>query len=212
MVSSVVWITLAGILLVCVEIIIALYFYYKEEEYKSEKNHVINLANLQDGRAYGHSLYVEKIAGDRHKIMLYPTDFDFHDKESLREIKPVEIIVDSGKMLSFPKGTWSKYKNILFLLPTHANHLPKEFLQTSFGKTLALYMETVNAEYSVQQALLEGIARQKEHIKNLGNGEATVERLRQIEGLLKDAIKIGNPEPKKSSLLSNTGLSGSQNV
>lgn len=162
----------------------------KEPQLTDEYNFGFNFADLEKGFAYGSIINEENAAYDRKVITLMPKDINLYNIKKNKKIVPIKFIVDKNKTITLSRGTVSADKNIKFFLPKNASDFPKEFLETSLGKILSMYVELLNADNTVQVALLEGLERQRNYIKTMGHGEVSIEKMKQLEELFESIDKF----------------------
>jgi len=181
-----------GILFLVVVVLIAVFvrLYNKEEEVGEDLPFVINFAKPGVG-AYGYLKdKIKSPIGRREIITLVPKDISHKDIIDKKEIKPQSFIVEKGKDCSLPRGSFSPGKNIFILLPKHAMDFSEEFLNTEIGSIFAFYTEYLNADNVVKEAMLEGMRRMSSHIRDMGEGEVSIDALEKIKSLSKDAVEM----------------------
>ena len=180
-----------GILIVICIIIAIVYVAYREEKHISEPVIFFNwLSHKTGGRAVGKIISSMKGAGGRHLVEFKPMDIGLEEKKKRIIPKKARVILGKGKKVDFPKGTLSGELNLSFGLPKHADDFPDAIKNTEFGKFLMFYTELTNATNNEIDALKEGFDRQSRHIKEMGFGEVSVERMDQMEGLFKDMLEM----------------------
>lgn len=171
----------------------------KEDDNKEERVFAINFADLDAGRAYGNIISIDKRPHGRHLVTLEPRDIGLKTIKDKKKIPNEEFIVATNKISTLPKGRWSKDKNILVLLPQHARDFPEEFLETSIGKALAFYVEYLNSDNTVKDAMAGGIEIMKSHLQKIGEGEMSIELINQLQGLFKDVATMKDDVRKDKS-------------
>lgn len=178
---------------------------YKEEELEKDNPIGINfLATNSEGRAIGVEKSIVVGKGDRRVITLSPRDVM---TKGLKELKDVTVIVDKNKLLSLPKGVFSKDKNINLYLPPSIDKFPEPLKKTLFGKLLMFLTTITNAENAELDALQEGMKRQAAHIESLGMGELSKEKMTQLEEVYTDLLNAAKDIKKdKTGYTSPSGI------
>jgi hypothetical protein len=115
-----------------------------------------------------------------------PYDIDLSKKE---KIEDVNIIVDSGKLVSLPKGHPSKDKNFLIALPPKAEELSPIIKDTLVGKGIMFMTELDNLAKNQTDILREGIERRDALSKEYGTGEMSVKFLQFTQALVQDYME-----------------------
>jgi hypothetical protein len=159
---------------------------YREEPKDKDNPYCINfLSGQTEGRAIG----VEKttIVGKNGRRIVKFSPKDIYN-DNLIEIPDVEAVVDQNKIISLPKGTLSKDKNINIFLPATPDRFPDPLKQHEFGKMLMFWTSLKSADNALIDSLKEGMLRQTEHLKSLGGGEVSVEKMTQIHELFEDTL------------------------
>ncbi len=169
---------------------IAIIWFSKDEEEDNDSAFGINfIAGNSKGRAIGIENGVILGKDDRKVINFSPRDVRIKDA---KQISDVEVIVDKNHIVTLPKGTWSRDKNINIYLPPSPDKFPEPLKNHEFGKILMLYTALKDADNAEIDAFKEGMKRQKAHIISMGAGEISVEKINQIDELFQqslDAIK-----------------------
>ena len=169
-------------------IIIVVIRFAKDEEDLQDRTLGINfLTNYTDGVALGIETSIVTGKSGRKIVTLAqrdvaPTNFD--------KMKEVKVVVDKNKIITLPKGTWSREKNINLYMPPSAEDFPDTLKHTEFGKMLMLWTEIQNAVNSELDMVKEGSRRKSEVLKRLGDGELSRENLITINEFQKDLVKL----------------------
>jgi hypothetical protein len=188
MVSALIIFSIIGALIVTGLIIWLLVVIFRDKEEEKDRNMALNfMSNYSNGRAYGQELSVDKSFEGRFIITFMPKDIT---SDSLKTLKAEKIIVDKGKLISLPRGTWSKEKNISIYLPIRAEDFPDALKQTEFGKMLMLFTEMKNSVNSEVDMVREGSRRKDDILKRIGDGELSGEILDANHELIKELIKM----------------------
>lgn len=165
---------------------IAIIYFSKEEEEERDNAYGINfLTHNTQGGAIGVEKYVKYGKDGRRIIKFSPRDVYVKD---VKQILDIDVIVDKNKTISIPKGLWSKDKNINIYLPPSPDDFPEPLKKTEFGKILMLYTALKDADNAELEAFKTGMARQAEHIKSMGAGEISVERITQLDEMFQEAL------------------------
>ena len=167
---------------------VLVYIIGKEEKVREEKVFGFSFFPQYHGsRAYG-SIIDQKL-GDEGRISKILKPGDISISEILKREKPKNqrINVEKNKVLSLQKG-FSKGRFIELYLPPTADDFPEEIKNSPIGKMLMFYTELTNASNTQIEAMSEGITRQKEHLKEMGWGEASISRLNYMQELFDDAL------------------------
>lgn len=192
-----------GLSLTCVVlgiVAIILWTYLKEE--KEDNNFVLNLiAHKYFHRAYGDIIDVKNGPFGRKMILMKPKDLSLKEIMKGEKPLPIKIFFNKNHEVVISKNSLSKGKNINLILPYKADELSEELKNTPFGKAMALYIETQNADKVVIKALDSQISTMASHLKNINGGEATIELMNLyreflgdvLESSLKTKDKVTNP-------------------
>jgi hypothetical protein len=174
---------------------IAIVFFHKEEEEDRDNPYGINfLTQHTQGGAIGIERYVKYGKDGRRIIKFSPRDVYVKD---MTQIPDIDIIVEKNKTISVPKGAWSKDKNINIYLPPSADAFPEPLKSTEFGKMLIFWTALKDANNSELDAFKEGMKRQSAHIKSMGAGEISVEKITQLDEFFMEALDAIKDTKKK---------------
>jgi hypothetical protein len=174
---------------------LAIIWFGKEEDEDFDNPICINfMSDYSDGRFIGVQKYSVLGKDDRRIITISPRDVLIKD---VKHIPDVKVIVDKNKLIPLSKGQGSRDKNVNIILPKDASHFPKQLKESMFGKWLMFLTELQNAENSELDAFKEGMARQSAHIKSMGAGELSVERMTQLTEYFDEVIKSIQEAKKK---------------
>ena len=182
-------------------VILAIIVYVKFREEEEEKDNPLGinfLANHSNGRAIGIEKEIIIGKGNRKIITLSPRDINRENIKKL-DIEDVKVIVDKNKLISIPKGLWSKDKNINIYLPSKLSDFSTALKQTEFGKMLMFWTAIKNADNAEIDALQEGMKRQAAHIESIGAGELSVAKMQQIEEIYSDLLSAAKESKKDKS-------------
>lgn len=100
----------------------------------------------------------------------------------------IEIIVMPTQIIKHPKGTWSIEKEIIEIFPVNSQEYVNNVLRG---------IEIANAESMIINAQKEGLARAREHLNDLGEGEISMANLRLKEDFLKNSMQSLSKEDTK---------------
>lgn len=174
---------------------LAVIWFGKEEDENLDNPICINfLADYSDGRFIGIEKYSVLGKDGRKVITMSPRDVLIKD---IKKIQDVKVIVDENKLLPLSKGQGSRDKNVHIYLPKDASHFPKQLKESMFGKWLMFLTELQNVENSELDAFKEGMKRSSAHIKAMGAGELSVERMTQLTEYFDEVIKSIQEAKKK---------------
>jgi len=163
------------------------------------------VAHLSDGRFIGNEEKVSKGRNGRYVISLDPKDIDIRNE---KEVKPVTVIVDNNKLISVPRGSLSRERNVNFYLPPNANDIPDALKDTLIGRAMMWATELKNYEKTVIEILREGGERKDLMLKKIGDGEISKEFISFQEGLVSDYLqKVVSPKDVKGERAGNISLS-----
>lgn len=199
------WISIAIILSVLVNlglIGILIFLFIRKDKKAKDKPFVLNfMSPFSKGRFIGVEESVEKCSNGNLIIHFLPKDID-EDKMKEEDIKPIPIIVERSKYLSFPRGSASSDKSINVILPKSVQDFAPQIKQNDLIKAMIWATELRNLEKSVTNVLEEGIARRDEIYTKLGTGELSKEFIEFTEEMVKDSIKIAiDPKIKDKQTL-----------
>lgn len=111
-------------------------------------------------------------------------DIDISNPELILQ----KAIIDNGKMLSMPKGTLSKKRNVIIALPPRAEDLTGSFKETLFGKGIMFMTELDNFAKTQVEILREANNRKDSLAKEIGTGELSVIFTNQIKEHVQDYL------------------------
>lgn len=188
--SGVLYVGIGILLVVFMALIgIALNYYFREEEKPEDDPFILNfMSQRTNGHAYGLEKAAQRTTSGRWNCSFDPKDV--RPKDIIKNLwKPQEVVVDYDKVVTLPKGMFSKHKNVKIYLPQNAEDLTPALKDTSFGKMLMLMIEKQNLDKTIQEMLREGTKRRDDLLKELGDGELSAEWLTSIKTLLVEDIK-----------------------
>lgn len=109
------------------------------------------------------------------------------DKDEEPKIK--DIITSKRFELFFPKGTWSKARNRLWILPTSPERLPQPIRDNSIiGTTLTTAIILKKIEKNMEETWKAGSDAQAKLIKRFQAGEITQETIDQLKPFIEQMI------------------------
>jgi hypothetical protein len=190
----------AGIIIVfglatVVGIWIAILFYGKDDEEERDNPYGINfLTQHTQGGAIGVERYVKYGKNGRRIIKFSPRDVYVKD---MTQIPDIDVIVEKNKTISIPKGAWSKDKNINIYLPPSADAFPEPLKNTEFGKMFMFWTALKDADNAELDAFKEGMRRQSAHIRSMGAGEISIEKITQLDEYFMEALDAIKDTKKK---------------
>lgn len=180
---------------VVIGIWIIILFYAKDEEEERDNPYGINfLTQHTQGGAIGVERYVKYGKDGRRVVKFSPRDVYVRD---MTQIPDIDIIVEKNKTLSIPKGAWSRDKNINIYLPPSADDFPEPLKKTEFGKMFMFWTALKDADNAEIEAFKEGMKRQAEHIKSMGAGELSVEKITQLDEYFQEALNAIRDSKRK---------------
>ena len=103
------------------------------------------------------------------------------------ENEPIRVAVEPSNVISYPKGVWSEEKAILEILPNSA----KDYINNILTK-----IELEKAENSIIAAQKEGLARQKMHLRDMGEGEISGINLGLNKDFVEQTLRAGSKDDK----------------
>jgi hypothetical protein len=159
---------------------------HKKEAYRDNPILLNFTSSLNGGRFLGSVISSQIVKNKRHFLTMAPYDIDLSKKE---KIEDVNIIVDSGKLVSLPKGHPSKDKNFLIALPPKAEELSPIIKDTLVGKGIMFMTELDNLAKNQTDILREGIERRDALSKEYGTGEMSVKFLQFTQALVQDYME-----------------------
>lgn len=165
------------------------YFLTKDEEEKEDRPHFDCFIKQNCGHSYGKVLKIEKAINGNEIVTYKPQDISLVKLKKLKKIEPIKVIIPQGNLHLLPKGSCSNDKDRYLGFGKNADDFPKGFKETLFGKWMTLLTELQNTDNTIIEAYKERVKRQTQHIKEVGMGEATRERIQHFEGLLLDSLK-----------------------
>lgn len=159
----------------------------KEGEFPKDNIKVINFLS-QYTNGYCEGFYLNKIFGDKRSIINFrPTDVDFN---YAHKVGDQDVVVKNSLIETFPKGTLSNEVSIMYLLPPDAESLPKDFRETTLGKTFANIIAKQNAR-DVALEVLKSKSNVEDDLLMRTEGKQRVkEFLEQNLELNKEIVKI----------------------
>jgi len=174
---------------------IAIIWFSKDEEEERDNPYGINfMTQHTQGGAIGVEKYVKYGKDGRRIVKFSPRDVYVKD---VTQIPEMDIIVDKNKTISIPKGFWSKDKNINIYLPPTPDKFPEPLKRTEFGKMLMFWTALKDADNAEIEAFKTGMSRQSEHIKKMGAGEISIERITQLDEMFQEALDAIKDTRKK---------------
>ncbi|MEK6878847.1 MAG: hypothetical protein AABY22_04565 [Nanoarchaeota archaeon] len=144
------------------------------------------MAQYSKGRALG--VEEKTIMGKGNRFIKYFSAKDINVKDENPDIN-TKIVAQHDRIIPFPKGTWSKDRDIIMILPPTTAEFPNHLKDHEFGKFLMTYVELKNAVESEVKILREGTRRRDAILKEMGDSEISEKYLKSVEGLFKDTIK-----------------------
>lgn len=168
---------------------------------KPEDNPIIwNLmSHRSNGHAFGTVNTIKKHGSGRQRI--------FYDPKDLRPIDVLtknwtqqDIIIDSDKLITLPRGDNSDHKNLIIACPKNPEDLSDHFKGSELGKLFAFHIEKKNVETSVVKAIREGSKRKDSILQELGDGELSAELFSHIKGILLDDLKDAISRSKEKQI------------
>lgn len=105
--------------------------------------------------------------GNRCEITYEVRDVDVRNPQVITQVG----YIDSGKLISCPKGFPSKNRNFAIALPLNAEDLPRSFKETLLGKGIMYMTELDNVAKSCEEILRKGIKDREALLKDIGTGE-----------------------------------------
>jgi hypothetical protein len=100
-----------------------------------------------------------------------------------------QIIAEPNKVLSYPKGTWSKDRAIIEILSEDAQSFLSKHLKN---------LEVANAETHIIKGLQEGLKRGQMHLEELGEGELSARNLSQRDNFDALLMKLHGKDTDKA--------------
>lgn len=155
-----------------------------------------------DGRFVGIERDHKTGKDGRHIISLDPKDVDLSKDE---DMKPVKVIVDARKIISMPKGTVSRDKNINIYLPKSATDFPDAIKDSDLGKAFMWLTELKNLVNTEVEMLAEGHTRKDALLIRIGTGEISRSFMKFNEELVKDALEAAVNSKDKPKTAGNLG-------
>lgn len=101
---------------------------------------------------------------------------------------PIKVITQSQNEDIRPKGTYMPYNDYIRILPEDSK---------KWFANISKKLEESSALNSIVDAQKEGIARQKMHLKNLGEGEISEVQMNLIAAFTEKLLKSGTKEEKQ---------------
>ena len=164
---------------------LAYIYYYKEDDIEDRPLCINWMSQFSGNRFLGIETDSKIGKNGRHIIEYLP--LDIHSK-NIKSIQREIAIIDKNKIISFPKGSLSRDKNLNMYLPPTASDFNDNIKNTEFGKILMWITELKNADNTVIDALKESNKRQAAIVKDLAFGEATIKKMKQLQTYQDDAI------------------------
>jgi hypothetical protein len=185
---------LSCIVISAVIVIIISIVKYGKEELSIDSNIGINvMAKYCDGRAIGVEKDIKLGKEGRKIISFSPRDVNPY---LIDTIEDVPVIVDKNKCIPFPKGSWSKDKNINIYLPPTPDDFPEPFKNNILGQALMLVTSIINSDNAEIDAFKEGMKRQMAHTRSMAAGEVSLERINQMEEIFSDLLDAAKDSKK----------------
>lgn len=157
------------------------------------------LSHLTDGRFMGPVLNTKHGKDGRVVMTMLPKDIKPIDIDI---VKTVDIIAYPHQIVDLPKGLLSRDRNVKLILAKNPDDYPESLKESQFGKLLMLHTAFKDADFNEIRAFKEGMKRQGQHIKSMGAGELSSERLVYLESQFEDyldAVIKGMKKGEKSS-------------
>src|SRR5258708_25430869 len=149
----------------------------RKQELHDDDSRIINFASHDaHGRFMGVPTEIVKGAGSRYRISYRPEDADAKKLlEKKQKLLPETIIVDSNKLISLPKGTVSKDKNILIALADNPEEMDEAVKRSPLGVALSflgLQQDFVKKQLEIHQ---DKIKNRDDLLKEVGDAEMSTE-------------------------------------
>jgi hypothetical protein len=180
-----------------------LILFFKEKEEPLDDSILLNLNSHLDGS--GRAILSEmgtdiSSYSGRMVISAIPRDIDFRKmKKYNQKLEPIQIITSPEHLLIFPKGTWSKDKNIKLIMTPTPESMPIGWKKTAFGKMLSEIIEWRNYSKTIEEIIRNGSNLKTQYLTKLGDGEISTELVKLYEDIQKQIIELNKEKQKTSS-------------
>ena len=120
-------------------------------------------------------------------VHLEETTFGFEGAEELKIART--IVTEPFHRISIPKGDFSRYSDIVLLLPKFSKDLPDKVSNSAFGEMLRLFIETLDMKQTMIKAMEEGSKTKDQIINDINTtGEMTEKNLKRITAITKNIL------------------------
>ncbi|MEK6879836.1 MAG: hypothetical protein AABY22_09530 [Nanoarchaeota archaeon] len=193
-------------ILVIILVALGVYFlilYFRELEKPEDEPFLLNfMPSLSNGHSVGTVKNIEENQTFKRKRLYFEP----------KDIKPTDIwkkawtmqdiIVETDKLLIFPKGTLSAHKSIIIAQSVKPEMMSDYFRDSSLGKALTSLNESKNADNVLLSAIREASNRKDYHVKEFAEGEVSENLIKFMDAFYKDRMKKMSSETAKDKISS----------
>jgi len=174
----------------------------KTQEIEEPKQEIrIDNYMTQHTNGYSSGAEVDIIKGDKRSLIIFePRDINYNKLKKLKKGEIIEnqkVVVENSKIKTLPMGDWSNEQTRKILLPPTPEDFPESLKKSSYGQILMRITEEINLENVEKDIIREGSNRKTKLLKELGDGEISIETISRMEKIFEDMLKKGQDIKQK---------------